>query len=911
MNCLVSKRNFWFGPCLLGLTLLLASSAPAATVTEAWVRRYNFDGISSSDAARKVVADASGNVIVAGNTDGGVTGSDILIIKYSGAGLALWTNRYDQSLRDEVGALALDATGNVIIAGSSDANTSGGDMLIVKYSGAGVPLWTNRYSGPGYFQDAARAMAVDGSGNVFVTGSSQGQTGGNDYATIAWSGAGLPLWTNRYDGPGNTNDAPTAIAVDASGNVFVTGSSQGQTSGNDYATIAYSGAGLPLWTNRHHGGALGDFATDLALDGSGNVFVTGYEYEYSDPHFRNIASYATVAYSSTGTLLWVRRHNPSGDGAHFARAIELDDSGTVFVTGSSATIAYSGAGFPLWTNSGPFGSVADMAVAGTGDVIVTGSSAGYVTVAYTGAGLPLWTNRYSGTASAVAVDSSGNVFVTGSSLNDYATIAYSPAGATLWTNRYNSPLNQGERAADVAVANNGNVFVTGSSRGASGYAEYHTVAYSEAGIPLWTNRYGVPNDTAQPAALAVDGSGNVFVTGFSTRDSGFALSDYTTIAYTAAGMPLWTNHYKPGGQDIATAIATDRHGNVLVTGRSQANGSWHEFATIKYSGAGIPFWTNRFAGAVFAFNEARAIAIDGSDNVFITGPSGGAYATVAYSASGALLWTNRYYGPGINHEDEANAIAVAGSGNVFVTGSSADDYATIAYSPAGIPLWTNRYNGPANSTDYAVAVATHPNGNVFVTGWSLRSGQEADYATVAYSAAGMPLWTHRYNGPGNSDDRASAMILDRSGNVCVTGSSGSDYVTIAYSPAGALLWTIRYNGPANGPDSPVSLASGPDGGLYVTGSSDADFDLDRYIPDYATVKYITSKLRILPPSPGSADVNLTLSAAPNSSWTIQRALSLTGPWTNLGTVTNDINGAGQFHDTPPPPGAAFYRARQP
>jgi hypothetical protein len=176
----------------------------------------------------------------------------------------------------------------------------------------------------------------------------------------------------------------------------------------------------------------------------------------------------------------------------------------------------------------------------------------------------------------------------------------------------------------------------------------------------------------------------------------------------------------------------------------------------------------------------------------------------------------------------------------------------------------------------------------------------------------MPLWTNRYNGPANSDDRASAMVLDRAGNVFVTGSSGGDYVTIAYSGAGVLLWTVRYNGPANGPDSPVSLAIGPDGGLYVTGSSDGDFaDPSRNIPDYATVKYITSKLRILPHSPSSSDVNLILSAAPNSSWTMQRALILTGPWTNLGTVTNDTNGAGQFHDTPPPPGAAFYRARQP
>src|SRR6185295_5092027 len=100
----------------------------------------------------------------------------------------------------------------------------------------------NRYNGPGNSSDSsdyAKAVAVDASGNVFVTGSSVGSAGNDDYATIAYSGAGVPLWTNRYDGPGNYSDIANAVAVDASGNVFVTGSSVG--SGYDYATIAYSG----------------------------------------------------------------------------------------------------------------------------------------------------------------------------------------------------------------------------------------------------------------------------------------------------------------------------------------------------------------------------------------------------------------------------------------------------------------------------------------------------------------------------------------------------------------------------------------------------------------------------------------------------------------------------------------------
>src|SRR5262249_24877059 len=160
------------------------------------------------------------------------------------------------------------------------------------------------------------------------------------------------------------------------------------------------------------------------------------------------------------------------------------------------------------------------------------------------------------------------------------------------------------------------------------------------------------------------------------------------------------------------------------------------------------------------------------------------------------------------------------SGHVFVTGGSRSsdgntyDYATIAYSSAGAPLWTNRYNGPGNSDDQAVAVTVNGSGHVFVTGYSAGSGTGLDYATIAYSSAGAALWTNRYNGPlGYGNDQAQALTVDGSGNVYVTGYSYSgvgnmnaDYATLAYSSAGVPLWTNRYDGPGNDEDTPVAVA---------------------------------------------------------------------------------------------------------
>jgi hypothetical protein len=162
-------------------------------------------------------------------------------------------------------------------------------------------LWTNLFNGAGNGDDWPYSLAVDGNGNVYVTGYSAGSGSGYDYATIKYSSAGVPLWTNLFNGAGNGDDIAYSLALDGSGNVYVTGRSTGSGSGYDYATIKYSSAGVPLWTNIFNGaGNSTDVATALKVDSDGNVYVTGYSVGNGSGY-----GYATIKYSGPPPLRFI------------------------------------------------------------------------------------------------------------------------------------------------------------------------------------------------------------------------------------------------------------------------------------------------------------------------------------------------------------------------------------------------------------------------------------------------------------------------------------------------------------------------------------------------------------------------------------------------------------------------------
>lgn len=462
--------------------------------------------------------------------------------------------------------------------------------------------------------------------------------------------------------------------------------------------------------------------------------------------------------------------------------------------------------------------------------------------------------------------------------------ALGDTGIEAWVRHYQGQENifvKSAQANALALDGDGNLIVSGEVEGLQGlrYRNFATIKYSPSGVPLWTNRYtsGSGSD-CQAQAVAVDREGNVIVTGDVNGTLGRACA---ILKYSAAGVPLWTNAFARGGFTAAAAVVTDTNNNIFVAGTSVAYVGQPEYTTIKYSNTGQPLWTNYFRRTGY-MSYAKALALDGNGNVIVAGYSlsGDTYihTAIKYANSGTPLWTNSYaYSHGT-----PSTLAADATGAVILTGrvlsGTNSEYVTLKYSASGTPLWTNRYGAwPGNSRDDAQALAVDGSGNIFVTGASVAPGSvNYDFATIKYTSSGLPLWTNRYNGTGNSNDIAHAVAVDRQGSVFVSGYSWSsatdyDFVTIKYANGGVPLWTNRLN--RRGPLSPglwrTSIAIDSDGAACVTGTTASSVG-----DEFTTVKYVSAPELQPLLGVGITDLTVSWTAVPDQAYQLQRNTDL-------------------------------------
>jgi hypothetical protein len=477
-------------------------------------------------------------------------------VKTDGTQLTETQNEFLQRI-----ASITDPNGNLCVASSTyNETTMVYDLLLTSYTDAGTPAWSQQFNIPGGGDVLVGGLAPGGQGNVLFTGAVDNGTNGYDAFTVKFTSSGAVAWYKTWNGAASDYDGGTAIAADASGNVFITGvaSQSAAPLGMDFLTVAYSAAGAQLWAAIYNHAGLTDAAAKL-------VFSSGY-----------LISIGGVQVNASNWALAYLRYDPATGNLLGSAVISgniVFDEINGFTTGAGDNIYIAGAR-------------AD-----------TQSGYDFLIVKLDSNLNVLWEAVYDGSggkdvAKAVGVDTAGNVIVTGYTTTaggrDYLTLKYNGAGVLQWSDAYNGKAGQDDAATDVVVDAAGNAFVTGHSN-ETGNDDYFTLWYDPTGTRLWSARFNsVYNRTDKAAVirLSADGQGDLLVTGRTTALDFLSQESVktTTVKYKRADIIV-----PPDGEAQSGSIAFVKNNGQLTD---------EDFEEVP----GIKFYTKRHSPQLF-FSE--------------------------------------------------------------------------------------------------------------------------------------------------------------------------------------------------------------------------------------------------------------------------------------------------------------------
>ncbi|MFH1226642.1 MAG: SBBP repeat-containing protein [Planctomycetota bacterium] len=298
-----------------------------------WVRQ---PGTPQDDYASKVAVDSSGNIYIAGYTYGNLDGNinagviDCFVIKYDSAGVRQWTRMFGTESGDIAEAVQVGPNGNIYVTGLTygsfpdSTNQGDADVFLAKYDNNGNLQWVSQFGSDLY--DTGYEIAVDGAGNVYIVGKTanefesnqrKGVKGMDDFFIAKYNASGARQWI-KQDGT-NGYDNAYGIGLDASGDIYVTGNTNGEMEagkwlgGYDIFIAKYDSLCNRIWA-KQIGSSGNDTSYNLAIDGSGYVYIVGDtsgSFEFNT--FIGGTDYFLVKYNPDGAMVWARQGGTMGD----------------------------------------------------------------------------------------------------------------------------------------------------------------------------------------------------------------------------------------------------------------------------------------------------------------------------------------------------------------------------------------------------------------------------------------------------------------------------------------------------------------------------------------------------------------------------------------------------------------------
>jgi hypothetical protein len=411
-----------------------------------------------------------------------------------------------------------------------------------------------------------------------------------------------------------------------------------------------------------------------------------------------------------------------------------------------------------------------------------------------------------------------------------------------------------------------------------------------------TQLLGVPSPNSSTPengrGIALDSSNNIYITGEagnngdSSGDVGLdgntflGVEDIFLVKYSSNGVKQWTKQFGTATNDIAKGIAIDSSNNIYLAGEtsgaldSQTNAGGKDIFLVKYNSGGTRQWTKLLGTS--SEEVTNGIAIDSSNNIYITGYTEGALDSqtnsgstdlflVKYNSSGTKQWTKLL---GTSTHEYAYGIAVDSSNNIYLTGgtygaldgqtnSGRWDIFLVKFDSSGTKKWTKLLGNSEDQYGYGVTVDS--SNNISVTGNTLgeldnqtNSGYE-DIFLVKYNSSGTKQWTKLF-GTSSAYEAGFGVTSDSSDNLYVTGRTtgaldgstnsynGYDIFLIKYNSSGTKQWTKQLGAGSSSSETGQGVTVDNLSNIFITGGTGGALDGGEYSgsTDIFLVKYNSS-----------------------------------------------------------------------
>jgi hypothetical protein len=747
------------------------------------------------------------------------TYSATYLIKYDSSGIAQWGASIDQqntNYLDSGYGISVDSSGNIYITGTYYGgqiakiynannmiseitlpnNDAQNDIFVVKYNSSGICQWANKIGSGGL--DSKYGIATDSTSNVYITGSvdrinaieiyntnntvaftipNNNTDTGHAIILAKYTSEGSPQWAAIIDGTvNNNNENPYGITIDSNDNIYITG---GWGIGN--GAIIYNA--INTSTSPINSGL-------LLPDGSGSysAFVVKYD-------TNGIAQWASIIDGTTTNVGF----GIAAIGSEIVYTGHYDSTSIVSIkSGYNASLLKS----------------------------ITPSIPSIYLVKYNLNGIVQWAaciDRIGSDYGGIAVDSYGDVYITGSSIDAYSTfynadktagsvlsgfafiVKYNSSGTVQWESFFEEGGTGLNNSDNIAIDSSNNIYITGYLDLLTQYTIIRNADYTESSVNLNNNIYttnifvimynssgiaqfavtvddlnNVEDITSLRSSIAIDSSGNFYITGYYSKAPMIYNSDNTSsdvtlntptneaafiIKYNSLGTAQWAASIDGASSDHSYDITLDDNDYIYVTGYYNANnGATIYNANETPSGLSLP-----------------------------TTSQGNAAFVVKYNSEGIAQWTTIIDGSG---SDSGYSIASYGS-NIFVTGKYATSTGNIPVYDVTSPYIANKCHAIIrNNNIYGEAsliIESKDNTDNTIVGWKIDNSSNTNYLSISYNSNYgnnyLDSWSNYLtigkNGNIGIGTNNPSNTLDVIGNINFTGSIYQNGTAF-----GETLWTL-------------------------------------------------------------------------------------------------------------------------